>query len=386
MRLSHTEVELTRERLAKINARAAKKGFTGRFELDVEETTVTEMNAVGFEITTVWYDCTITGDAPSYNGWTLLGTIDWLSETEMIVNVSPGITTMIERDSFKNGWCDHCQRTTYRKKYYIVGNADTGEQYQVGSTCLKDFLGWQGSYAFVGVDDVTGEIDELFGGGGYARDYSWTPETVLAAAYAAIKVNGYVRAGDYNAQPTKEITLDILDPPNNPKLRREIKETYSSLVVESTAVANEVKAFLLSDDFNGDSDYVLNLKTLARQATVTPRHVGYLASAPQAYARWQERTLIRKKDQLCSEYVGEVADRLTLEVKVQSIKWFENDWGSSTRYTMVDRAGHVFKWFASKDALGDRATDNYVTIVGTVKKHEEYNGLKSTVLTRCKVK
>lgn len=384
MRLSGYEVEKTQEKLAKINARAEKKGFTGRVDMTVQRVEVGDWNEIGLWVVEIWYDCEITGEAPSYNGSRLIATVDWLSDQDMIVNVAPGIKdAMVNRANLKDGWCDHCKTTRDRRKYYVVERED-GSQLQVGSTCLKDFLGWQGHFSFVDVKSVTDELDGFLGGGGY-RELSWSPVSVLAAAYAAIKVNGYIRSDAYDAVPTKITTFDILCPPKAPKIREEIKRTYSPLVDESLEVAKEVLTFLLSDDFSGDSEYVLNLKTLARQEAVTSKHIGYLASAPQAYARFQEKTLIRERDkaELQNAWVGNVGDRIETEAKVKSVRWTESAYGSTTIYTLVNRVGYVFKWFASRDALGDKATDEYFAIKGTIKKHDEYQGLKSTVLTRC---
>jgi hypothetical protein len=66
------------------------------------------------------------------------------------------------------------------------------------------------------------------------------------------------------------------------------------------------------------------------------------------------------------------------------VRPIEGDYGTTYLYTLrEDATGNVFKWFASREALGD-ATGRTLQLQGTVKKHEEYNGLKSTVLTRCK--
>jgi hypothetical protein len=48
----------------------------------------------------------------------------------------------------------------------------------------------------------------------------------------------------------------------------------------------------------------------------------------------------------------------------------------------AEDSGVVVKWFASNNALGED-TGVRVTLRGTVKEHDEYKGIKSTVLTRC---
>jgi hypothetical protein len=45
----------------------------------------------------------------------------------------------------------------------------------------------------------------------------------------------------------------------------------------------------------------------------------------------------------------------------------------------------LVKWFASRSALGTEANGALLTLTGTIKKLEEFKGVKATVLTRVKV-
>ena len=103
-----------------------------------------------------------------------------------------------------------------------------------------------------------------------------------------------------------------------------------------------------------------------------------------------------KRAQDVSEYVGEVGERITVEVTLKGSYSFETHYTYSgeTNYihTFEDAAGNVYKW-KTADCLSYKPEDrNWVypepgdrlTITGTVKAHEEYKGTKQTVLTRCK--
>jgi hypothetical protein len=57
-------------------------------------------------------------------------------------------------------------------------------------------------------------------------------------------------------------------------------------------------------------------------------------------------------------------------------------WGTTWLYKFTDEAGNVFTWFASSPVNDE---DKVLTIKDTVKKHEEYKGIKQTVMTRCRV-
>lgn len=81
-------------------------------------------------------------------------------------------------------------------------------------------------------------------------------------------------------------------------------------------------------------------------------------------------------------YVGEVGTRLTLDLTAAVLltSWY-NDFGTTYLYKFADEAGNVFIWYASRPIeLQER-----MTLKATIKAHNERNGVKQTVLTRCKV-
>jgi hypothetical protein len=379
--LTPAELEATEAKIATINARAAKRGFTGRLTVDSRRTEVTEVTESGLSVTEVRYETTLGGDAPCYNGWTLLAVLDWEGEDGLIVRTAPGVES-VNRDSLVRDYCGHCNTTRNRRKIYLVGNAD-GTQVQVGSTCLKDFLGWTGNPVFYGVGQITDEIDGMLGAGCW--EHTYTTETVLAAAWAATTMFGYVKTSDWSKTPTKNVVLCLLDPRS--QADRELARDCAPVIANAAGTAAKVREFILSEAFSGEGEYVRNLKVLAGLDEVSSRNIGILASAPQAWARAQERTLIRERERadVLNEFVGSPKARLVLTVRVKAVQFIPGDYGTTTLYTMTDEAGHQFKWFARTDALGEEPSETLVTIRGTVKKHEEYQGQRSTVLTRCAV-
>lgn len=82
-----------------------------------------------------------------------------------------------------------------------------------------------------------------------------------------------------------------------------------------------------------------------------------------------------------SKWVGMVGAKVEVEVEVVFKKNIVSYYGESVLHIMKDATGNEFKWFATSASL-DKGTRYVVT--GKVKKHDEYNGTKSTVLTRCK--
>lgn len=386
-RITPAEYEATLAKVAKINARAEKKGFTGRVTVEAERREVEREVALGLTLTEVVYDVTLGGEAPSYNGWSLAAVLDFDPAAGLIVNTAPGVTS-VNREGLTAGTCAHCNTARDRRKAYLVRNVETGEQVQVGSTCIKDFLGWSGSIAFIGDEDLR-EVEEGWGsyGGGEAR---FTVDSVLAVAWAAIKTFGFVPASSYDGLPTRSLVGLVLNPPARLKDedRRRIEAIAALAATESIMERGaEVKAFILSDEFSGDSEYVRNLKALMAAESVSSRHLGFLASAPQAMAKAQERTLVKaaKAALPASEWIGEVGQKkVEYTGTIESIRYIQGDYGVTTLYVLRDAQGRVAKWFSSNEGLGDKQGVE-VTFTGTIKSHEEYQGTKSTVFTRCKV-
>lgn len=385
-RIDNFQLTNVMAKIEKINDRAAKKGLSGRITLDVEEVEVKEKNDLGFEIVEIMYDVTFGGEAPKHNGWAFIATLDWDENAGLIVRTAPGVQS-VDRDGLREGWCDHCKKSRIRRETFLVRSEETGEEIQLGRSCIKDFLGWS-----TGIGWVNSPSDDEEGAWfGPAGDRDVSTETVLAFAWACIKAFGYVRSGDYHATPTIHLVRNAINPSKSQR-DREFAEKMRPLAAEAAAKAAEIRAFILSDDFGGTSEYVLNLKAIAGAKRASSRNWGILASAPQAWARFNEQTLIRKaREEQPSEWIGTAPDkaagvkgsRITFTGIIESIRYIDGAYGSTTLYQVrAEDSGVIVKWFASSHALGED-TGVRVTLRGTVKEHDEFKGIKATVLTRC---
>lgn len=96
-----------------------------------------------------------------------------------------------------------------------------------------------------------------------------------------------------------------------------------------------------------------------------------------------------KAKKAISQYVGQVGDKVELDVILEKNAWFEipsfRGFGTDTMhvYTFRDDNGNALVWKTSK-GLGIE-NGSRVHIKGTVKDHSEYNDEKQTLLTRCKI-
>lgn len=87
-----------------------------------------------------------------------------------------------------------------------------------------------------------------------------------------------------------------------------------------------------------------------------------------------------------SDHVGEIGKRLKIQVKYIHTTSFEKSFYGNVVTTyihkFVDANSNVFIWKTTSGICEEY--DIELTLVGTVKEHSEYDGVKQTVLTRCK--
>lgn len=84
-------------------------------------------------------------------------------------------------------------------------------------------------------------------------------------------------------------------------------------------------------------------------------------------------------------YPGVEKERIrNITAKVDSIRGFEGMYGYTSVYTFTS-GDYVFVWMTSKCDL-DLAVGETVDLTGTIKKFDEYMGIRNTYLTRCVVK
>lgn len=85
-----------------------------------------------------------------------------------------------------------------------------------------------------------------------------------------------------------------------------------------------------------------------------------------------------------SEYVGEVGERLrNLTAIYKSSRGFDGKFGWTNIYTF--QVGEdILVWFTQKELVLSKG--KVIDLTGTVKKHEEFRGVKTTQLSRCIIK
>lgn len=279
--------------------------------------------------------------------------------------------------------CDHCGTNRFRAVTFMVKN-EGGELRQVGKTCLREYTGIDPATAalWASLGDCFDEPRDCDIGewkaGGFTRMYN--VETALAFAVDDIAKHGY-RKSDDGADSTRYAVKMLL-----------VGDGFPS--EEGKAKAAEIVAWLkeLGEIAKKRPGEVGNIERdcvpLALSGFCKEAHLGRLAYMPVAFKKdleRRERDAARNADHESavknSEFVGGIGERLTVATKkAELVTSWETQFGWTSLYKFVDNDGNVFVWYASREI---NVADG-MKIVGTVKDHKEYNGVKQTVLTRCK--
>jgi hypothetical protein len=391
-----------RKLVERLNKKAAK--------LDVEPillVTSKPYNVTNEDGVTVssFVDATVNGVAPKLNGWTFAATLQH-SEDGNILRTVPGLDVDLPEEfrTSDPSRCDQCHINRYRIDTYVVKH-DDGRWAQVGSTCLRDFLGHKNPHAIAAMAEWMSLIREaaegMSEGGGWAYG---APSSLLlseALAYVAESVirSGWVSRGkakDLDKRASADAALDAME--SAAKGRGcgrgcrydkpcDVHFTPSEQAIALTDTALEwgrewIEKRLAKDP---DNDYVWNLRVSLAGDTVPIRSFGIAASLIGVYQNEQARLAKERAAaaNTTSEWIGEIGGKIELDVCVESVRYLDGAYGTTTLINYRDSVGNVFVWFGS--GYKDVKPGDTIRIKGTIKGHDEFRGVKQTTLTRVKV-
>lgn len=275
--------------------------------------------------------------------------------------------------------CDHCNTNRFRKVTFFVEH-ENGELRQVGRACLHDYTGINPATAamWAEVRDLMGDgLDRLAGEwGGCSYEEMYPVTAVLAHAYDAIKAYGY-RKSDEPGSTREEVRERVL--------------RGAEPSTEAVERAERINAWLVGlDQVMGDrwiGDLERNASSLALSGYAKSKHFGRLAYMPIAYERYlehkarDEQRAAARLAETASEHVGTIGERITAKMATASLltSW-EGAYGTTYLYKFTDDQGNVYIWYASKRI----ETRDGMILKATIKDHNERDGIKQTVITRCK--
>ena len=302
--------------------------------------------------------------------------------------------------------CDYCKTNRKRNKTYLVVNRETGEWKQLGKECLKLFVTGIDVDAIATfesfikeAEDAANPGDEFF----YNRRARFVEvQRALELAQAATKMFGFVatrdNVGERNVFSTKNIVQakllkemgcpsDLLNIDNTE--REKINLAVSKLTVYSTyaeeSISNDIIALRETVTELPDEPYYNNLKTVLANEYVPLDKLGLLVSAPKAISRYYEsKKMQEEKEKLAksSNYIGAVGEKISVNfISGRDVACCETQFVLLHIYEFKDANGNTVVWKSSSS----KDIPESGVVVGTVKAHEEYNGVKQTIILRAKI-
>ena len=296
--------------------------------------------------------------------------------------------------------CDYCKTNRKRNKTYLVVNQETGEWKQLGKECLRLFVTGIDVDAIATFESFIKEAEEAANPGDeffYNKRFRFVKVAdALALACTVYRERGYLAtrdvAGNSNDLCNKNIVQrklaqqygydsDFLNIFNS--VRDKIDEitvkTDTAIAKEDTEVAVEmVKRF-------PDEPYYNNLKVIVENEYIPLNKLGLLVSIPKAIDRYEdEKKKQEEKERLAAEsdYLGSVGEKISVNfVSGREVACCETQFGLLHIYEFKDANGNTVVWKSSSS----KDIPEIGVVAGTVKSHEEYNGIKQTVILRAKI-
>lgn len=234
IRISDIDLDKTLIKAQKIVKRSQVKGLEGGYQVSIE--TRQEENDYGFLVE--YPVLVVTGEAFKFNGWKFVGIADFIEGKAITRSLPQG--RELNPSEVKAGYCEHCKTVRTRKTVLFVEN-EQGEVKQVGSTCVKDFLGWDFS---VGVFPLESEFESL--GSHFGGVTGVSIGDLIIQAVAVVEKYGYIKSNQ--ALSTKQVTWALITgngiaQPFLEEIRKEVGQITLSQIRKADELLEFGKAF-----------------------------------------------------------------------------------------------------------------------------------------------
>ena len=405
--LNTSDVAQFNKLLANANKKASKLGVEGLTAVfgQPRQVEYTERNLKRYvEVV----DVSITGATPKYAGWKLVGVVSPLKSDSG--EILPIVTTVPGEHISSNGqardplWCDHCKVRRDRLESFIVQHED-GTEKQVGRNCLTDFLGdsRMSPAGLAGlmntIASISDSVAEWHRG---PRQFSSESLTlVLACTQSVIRIHGWVsskEAFNTGKTATKNYVSGVMNAfltrPEEPASAEALdgwryNHRYIPRLDECMPTAEDFAKSatyrehleVLLDSKDPENDYFQALRILAFAGTVNRKAMGIAVSIVPLVDRETNEVTDPVKAKLnaaakTSQYVGAIRKRQVFK-DLMFIENFHTGAGYSIA-TFVDPNGNIIKTFSSQCLLRGQVVD----VKATPQRHDEYKGVKNTVVNR----
>lgn len=319
--------------------------------------------------------------------WEFIAALEWKEElNENLVKQAPDSCEVPELFRYKNS-CDHCNTNRNRKYTIILKNLTTGEFKQVGKSCIKEYIGIDlTDYAsYIAMWDSLDEYNQSLDRLPNVKYDSWFyMEEVLNQTCAEVRHRGYISKAtaeqeDSSLQSTGsriwQMFTKLTDFEGNAVV------PFYTITKEDLEFTNKVLDFIKS--IESDSNYVSNLKLLANSKFEDYKNLGLVVSMVGFYLRETAKIEAAEKAKLNnkSQFIGNIGDKIEFTAAPELLYSADSQFGVIYCYKFKMNEDEIV-WKTSKYLEPDAE----IVIKGTIKRHNEFRGVKQTEVTRCRIK
>lgn len=324
----------------------------------------------------------VSGKSPKINGWSFVATIDH-GEGGNLLMVVPG-ETLPKAYRTTEPYCDHCHTNRRRKTTHVLRH-ESGEHKQVGSDCLRDFLGHPNPEELVEYAKMLCEsetyCEEAESFERNRKPDAYTLERVLAVGLLCIDEHGWISRREQEEKGTPSTADAVLGVFEGAWYGNKEALSFLDRADKRRKEAGQIIKWVLSS-FNENSctDYQWNLLKLAKSEIVTNRTIAFAVSMIPCYRKAKEQEKLAGN----SDYFGTPGKREIFELTLVSANTLpDSGYGVSTLLKFQDRQGNLAVWITTSEFPA--TVGKTYKIKATVKTHSVYKGGKQTVLSRCKL-
>lgn len=277
--------------------------------------------------------------------------------------------------------CDHCNINRNRTKVYFVAD-EYDKITRLGSSCVTLFfpkvVNPLNAFSFdTEIASILGDIDDEdnWGRKSYATP-TFAPKLILQYTLHLVNNIGWVssraayNSGDEVVGTKVPVINALLSGDPTEKLAEEDLKAVEAKAEAILAWAETVK---------DDNDFLTTVWQIIEAGYTPTKLIGYVVGLFGFY----QSTMIKqatKEEQKTSEWVGEVKERTSFTGEIKRINSFETCYGVKYLHTIITKDGNVITHWRNGSTLGTEGET--IEFTATIKKHDEYYGVKQTVVQR----
>jgi hypothetical protein len=305
-----------------------------------------------------------------------------------------------------NCQCDECHKSIGRNKYIVFSKSgkpveSRNDLVVLGTSCAKNYFPFD-VVSYIGnvenfYEELFEDCDDSMGFGFHSDNYINTRRLFSLVGCVTDDFKVYTKDGGTKG----DVELLIKGKKSKDFVYVEPKTKWEDMEQWLKAAYGEAK-----DEFSTNVHGVMfdpYSEELKLRDDIDMKYLGIacyaFVGAKKAHDKELEKQARAKmyKDSVKDEWFGNVGDKFEKELMFEKIIGFEGYYGYTYFLFFRDEEGRVFKWSSSNgsykcwssisgnDGYCDYGVGKKYFIKGSIKDHSEYNGVKQTVITRCKV-